>query len=29
MAIMLIVIGNYYIGGYQWLFYQWLLIDIS
>jgi hypothetical protein len=23
------VIGTYYIGGYQWLFYWWLLVAIN
>ncbi len=22
-------IGTYFIGGYQWLFYWWLLMDID
>jgi hypothetical protein len=28
MAILLVAIDGYYIGGYWWLFYSWLLINI-
>ncbi len=28
MVIIFMVIDKYFIGGYWWLFYSWLLIDI-
>jgi hypothetical protein len=28
VAILLMVIGDYFINGYWWLFYQWLLLVI-